>query len=930
MKIHIFKQIDFIPSQINTITSTDDYLVLFRSNCTIELLNLYTFSTVLVYDIQYQVIRSVSFRGVVYCITECSDVLCIEVCDYNIMRGVYNIKDSGVYSGVDNRKGVDEDLHKDYEDIHKDYNINNDNNIINDNKNYSNNINCNVDNINNTINTSIYNTNNKIHISNLKYLSLNTIKIGYSLTDIKIFNTSLYVTTYNGFLLEIIDKEIKIKFQVSDNLSCVCFSNENVVLGGRGKIYVLDSGFKLVGEMCVDGNNIEKNNNKDLIYGDGNSGCELDNGNNRMDSNNINIYNNNINNINDSNNNIYSTSTNNNINNMYSNNNSNNNNTNISNNTNINNNTSTSHTTSITTITNIEHIHSTLFLLSTSTGTIHYINTTLLSTLQQIKIRTSPLNDIKYNKTSFFTSGEDSRLIQYKLINNLFKKVTQIDLHYGITKCLYINNDRIFVGNSDGIMSVVVPCKGKLQFVRVYDRNICICVCKNVVCICCGDSINLYELIDCCVENGSVLCREGVVKKELIGGDLEKKELIGGDLKKSVNDVGMDLDKELIDGVIDVGIDLEKRDVDNINNSTANNKIFNVSSNNKDNASSNNKDNASSNNKILNPTTKNYIHIPITNTTVSLKKSYFKDILIRNIPYKNVLKFIPPRYITSCDMNKNILVFSDNKSTKLIDLYPYVKINKYFKFGSVNKVEVSDKLIRLCGEKCVEINSENYDEYVVKCGEGVDCDSDRVGIDCGVCEGSVLLCDVDGNNGVVINSINNVKDINSYNNIESINNNNIESIKNNNIESIKNNQSINNIHYNNNIHSQSINNTHSTNNNETLSIKIIDLKNGTYLTQQKSFNLYKKYNFYKNNQLIKQLETMDIITKILEYKNDLWYSTQSYIYNLTTNKRYEFGAVIYDIKVVNCNLVVFKSDWKSVCERMKCRRGVVKKKYGNK
>ncbi|EQB62320.1 hypothetical protein NAPIS_ORF00102 [Vairimorpha apis BRL 01] len=130
-----------------------------------------------------------------------------------------------------------------------------------------------------------------------------------------------------------------------------------------------------------------------------------------------------------------------------------------------------------------------------------------------------------------------------------------------------------------------------------------------------------------------VLCREGVVKKELICGDLEKKELICGDLEKSVNDVGMDLDKELIDGVNDVGIDLEKGDVDNINNSTANNKISNASPNNKDNASPNNKIfNPTTKNSI--PTTKNYIHIPITNTTVSLKKSYFKDILIRNIPYK--------------------------------------------------------------------------------------------------------------------------------------------------------------------------------------------------------------------------------------------------------------------------------------------------------
>lgn len=481
---------------------------------------------------------------------------------------------------------------------------------------------------------------------NIKNFSIETNKIGYKILDFILYGDKILLTTFNGFIIELKEKELNIKYKTSVLLSCIVQYDDVFLVGAQNKILIFDNNFKLKNEIEIQEGLIKK----------------------------------------------------------------------------------------------ITYFKDKKFGLVTDTGYFIFLDISLLNIIQKILIRNSSLNVLLYNSDTFYTSGEDSRLICYKLINNIFVKGYQIDLHYGISNCILLDHKRIFVGNSDGMLSILIPCKDKFTYTKIYDRSVCASTSKDLLLVNNRTHLDLFNL------------KEENVKLK------------------------------------------------NKSNKNEKNQLSNL-------------------------------------CTFKLLKNIKEDFSVKNVPFSNLLRIYSDfiSFSIICDSN---IIYSDSKGTNLIELEK----------SNVNKIDLPDL--------------ENFRSVNIRTDNNV-----------------ILLKDFTGSYKFI-----------SKDNYMNVN------------YEIKNEE----------------------HNNE-----LLISKDGPYkLVQVKSYDINKSYIFYINDKIKKKVTTLDIIIDIFTFQNELWYFTQTYIYNIDRNKKFEFDAVIYDVKVVNDRIVVVKDDWKYIQKYIK--QGIFKKKYSTK
>ncbi|KAK6089920.1 hypothetical protein P3W45_001123 [Vairimorpha bombi] len=593
MIIRLFKQIEYKPHPITSISSNTTNIYIFRSNKTLEILDKLTLQKISCLNINYSIIKSVNHFKYLLCISDIDEVLWINLTD----------------------------------------------------------------------------------------MSIKVNKIGYKLTDIIVVESKIYLTTYNGFLLEIFEDDLVVRFKTNSLLSCLVHRDDYFIIGGTNKIYLVGSDFVLKNEIDI------------------NEGS----------------------------------------------------------------------------VTRIDHSTDDKFGMVTDQGYFIYIDIKLVNIIQTTQVRLSSLNTLLIKSGHMYTSGEDSRLICYKLIKDSFIKLYQIDLHYGVSKCILYDSSRIFVGNTDGILSCLVPDKDKFSYIKIYDRNVEVSVSDSKLLINNRSSLDLFYL--------------------------------------------------------DEGIKFDEKAYSSVQKSLVSESC-----------------------------------------TFKLKNEFFKDLSVKNLPYKNLLKISNNEYITTSKIIKNLIFYSDTRHTRIIEISNYKN-----KLNQENKLQIHTHILN-------EYFKDIQSTYISH----------------------------NNNNFIIQDSKNTVHLINK------IYNNRIKQISCENKINIMDNKLVN-------IHTGKllIGTSNLVIKDDEAIISCID--NGIYLTQVKDFNIPNKYRIYFDNKLKDEFSIYDIIIKIFVYQNEIWYSTQTYLLNVERKTKFDLGAVIYDIFVIDGNIVVIKDDWNYIKNYLK--KGVFKKKY---
>lgn len=593
MKIRLFKQIEYKPHPITSISSNTTYIYIFRSNKTLEILDKFTLQKIYSININYTILKSVNYSKYLFCISDIDEVIWIDLID----------------------------------------------------------------------------------------LSIKVNKIGYKLTDIVVIDSKIFLTTYNGFLLEICGDDLIVRFKTSNLLSCLVHHDNYFIICGTNKIYLVDSDFVLKNELDI------------------NEGS----------------------------------------------------------------------------ITRINHVSDDKFGMITDQGYFIYLDIKLVNVIQTIQVRSSSLHTLLIKSGYMYTSGEDSRLICYKLVKDLFINLYQIDLHYGISKCILYDSRRIFVGNTDGILSCLVPDKDKFLYIKIYDRNVEVSVSDSKLSINNRSSLDLFYL-----------------------------------------DEDFNFDKET---------------------SSAEQK-----------------------------------NLVSESCTFKLKSEFSKDISVKNLPYRNLLKIVNNEYITTSNIIKNLIFYSDTRHTRIIEINNYKN-----KLSQENKLQIHNSILNeyVKDIKAVYI-SHNNNNYIIQ----------------------------DSKNTVhLINKIYNdkIKQISCENQINIMDNKLV------------------------NLHTGKLLNGASNLIIKDDEVLIFCIDTGIYLTQVKEFNIPNKYRIYSDNKLKDEISIYDIIIKIFVYQNEIWYSTQTYLYNQERKIKFNLGAVIYDVFVIEGDIVVIKDDWNYIKNYLE--KGIFKKKY---
>ncbi|WUR04721.1 WD40 repeat domain-containing protein [Vairimorpha necatrix] len=224
--------------------------------------------------------------------------------------------------------------------------------------------------------------------------------------------------------------------------------------------------------------------------------------------------------------------------------------------------------------------------------------------------------------------------------------------------------------------------------------------------------------------------------------------------------------------------------------------------------------------------------------TFKLPKAIINDLSVRNIPYKNLLR-IYSKFITSAYLENNLIIYSDEKDTKILEM------NK----SNVSKIEV--EILKNFKSKKIFSTKKNFHfiDYFDNM-KSIDKKTYELKQECS-------KKDNEEENEVFINQIGEYK-----------------------------------------------------------------------LVEIKSYDTLKKYKIYFGDKEKKSVEIFDIIQNIFLFEEEVWYFTQSYIYNIERDFKYELGYIIYDIKIINEKIVVVMNDWKYLKKYVE--QGSYKKKYSTK